>query len=144
MQEQIIAPDAHEQTRDAADDGKEQTFAKQLAHNAPARCPERETHCDFLGARRAASEQHVGEIQTRDEQDRPRHRHQQRADERDRSIIFRRGAEAEARWLLELQFARAFGIRWLNGSETLRQNRQARFCLSIVRPGRMRAMTLSA
>ena len=106
---------------------KQQTFAKQLPNNAPARCPERETQRDFFGARRAASEQHVGEIQTRDEQDRARHRHQQSADERDRAVVFRCGAEAETRWLLHLQFARAFGIRRLNGGEPLRQNRQTRF-----------------
>ncbi len=71
-------------------------------------------------ARGAAGQQHVGEIQTSDEQNGAGHAHQQRADQRDRAVVFGRRAQAESRRLLNLHFARKLGIGRLNGIESLR------------------------
>ena len=87
MEEKIVAPNADNEPDQAAADCEQQTFAEQLAHDSPTRRANCETERDFLGARSAASQQHVREIQAGDEQHRASHSHQQRADERDRPVV---------------------------------------------------------
>ena len=45
-----------------------ETFGDQLAHHAGAAAADRETNGKFLGARAVAREQHVGEVERRDEE----------------------------------------------------------------------------
>ncbi len=56
IEQEIVAPDADQQTGYAAKDRQEQAFAKQLAHDSPARRAESETQRDLFRTRGAASE----------------------------------------------------------------------------------------
>ena len=124
VEQEIVAPNADGESDGAADHGEEQAFAQQLAHDPPARSAKGDAERDFLRARGAAGEQHVGQIQARDEQDRAGHAHEQRRDQGDGAVVLRPRAEAESRRLLDLQFARELGIRRLHGVEALAQHRQ--------------------
>ena len=48
-----------------------------------------ESNCDLFRTRSPAGEQHVGEIQTGNEQDCSSHRHEQRRDQSNGTIVFR-------------------------------------------------------
>src|SRR5262252_850067 len=126
MQQDIVAPDADDQSDHAAADREQQTSAKYWAHDPPARGAERKPDCDFLRAGGAAGEQHVGQIQAGDDQDRPGHAHEQRPDERDGAVVHWRRAHAEPRRLLDLYFTRALSVGRLNSRKTLSHHRQAR------------------
>src|SRR5262252_2392004 len=126
MQQDIVAPDADDQSDHAAADREQQTSAKYWAHSPPARGAEREPDCDFLRAGGAAGEQHVGQIQAGYDQDRPGHAHEQRPDERDGAVVRWRRAHAEPRRLLDLYFTRTLSVGWLNSRKTLSHLRQAR------------------
>src|SRR4029450_7175122 len=128
MEQKIVAPNADNEPDQAAADGEEQTFTEQLTHDSPTRRADRETQRDFLGARSAAGEQHVPQIQAGDEQDCPSHSHQQRADERDRSVVIWGRANAESRRFVNLQVSRAFCIGRLYGVESLSERRETRLC----------------
>src|SRR4051812_23010982 len=80
--EETVAPAAEENAEEAAHEGEQESFAKQLANDAPARRTERESQRDLLRARSAASEQHIGEIETGDEKDGAGHTGKQNSNER--------------------------------------------------------------
>ena len=98
-----------------------------MAYDPPARRAEREPDRDFPRAGGTAGEQHVGEVQARDDQNGTGHRHEQRPDQRDRAVVLRRRANAKPRRVLDLHLACSIGVGRLNGGETLSQDRQARF-----------------
>ena len=78
--EQIGRPKTENESTGAAEQREHKTFGKKLSHDARAASAKRKTDGDFFATRCAAREQHVGEIQARDEQGRRPPSQQQRHD----------------------------------------------------------------
>ena len=100
--QEIVAPGAKNKADGATAKREQQPFTKQLPNDLPARCTDGESDGDLLRTRRAAREQHIGQIQTGDEQDCSGHRHEQRRDQSNGTVVVRLRAQTKARRPLNL------------------------------------------
>ena len=73
-------PEREQKSEAAANQRQHDTFGEQLANDARTMSAQSETQRDFLATGRAARQQHVGEVETSDEQNRSRHAQKQRAE----------------------------------------------------------------
>ena len=89
---------------EAASSGEDEALDHQLADNLPAGRTDGEADRHLAGAGRAAGQQHVGEIETGDDQHDPGHGEEQGAQQVDRAVIIGRRADAEAGGREHLQF----------------------------------------
>src|SRR5882762_4495836 len=76
LKKKIVAPGTDHEPDRATAKSKQKALAEQLSYDLPARRPHREPDGNLFRTRRAAREQHVGQIQARYKQNRPSHGHE--------------------------------------------------------------------
>src|SRR5204862_7873982 len=101
--EKIRRPQAEEKSADRAEERQDQTFGQKLTHDTTAAAAERQTNRDFLSPCRAAREQHVRHVQTRDQQHHHCHSQEQRYDFRQIAVVGRTGANRRSRYRRRLE-----------------------------------------
>ena len=96
--QQVVDPDRDHQASNAAEGRQQQSLGEQLAQDPSLPATNGGANGELLASRRAARQEHVGEIDARDQQHDPGHAEQQDEDERKLTIFIGRvGADRQTR-----------------------------------------------
>ena len=125
--EQPRAPHREKQAGRATEGREQQTLGQQQANEPASSASQRQSDGDFLPADGPPCQQHVREIQARDQQNEPRHAHQQHRQCAQLGVVPWIGAHGEPRQFLHHQLVVSLICR-IGLTQLLGEDREARAC----------------